>query len=142
MIEYPAYTRIKRTFSSFEEGVTLLENHPITEGKHVTAVAILTEENSYGAFADVLDGTPTEIVSSVQAFIITVVHEVFGKTFTFEYLVEFSLIPIPDPEPEPEEEIENESLEDGNQLDSPTGDEEVDPQPDEGSGETGEEPGN
>lgn len=139
MIEYPAYTRIKRTFASFEEGVTLLENHPITEGKHVTAVSILTGENSYGASVEVLDGLPTEVTSSVQAFIITVVHEVFGKTFTFEYMVEFSLIPTP--EPIIEEEIENESTEDGTEPDSPTGDEEVDPQPDEGRGETGEEPG-
>lgn len=139
MIEYPAYTRIKRTFASFEEGVTLLENHPITEGKHVTAVSILTGENSYGASVEVLDGLPTEVTSSVQAFIITVVHEIFGKTFTFEYMVEFSLIPTP--EPIIEEEIENESTEDGTEPDSPTGDEEVDPQSDESSGETSEEPG-
>lgn len=143
MIEYPAYTRIKRTFASFEEGVSLLENHPITEGKHVTAVSILTGENSYGASVEVLDGLPTENTSSVQAFIITVVHEVFGKTFTFEYMVEFSLIPIPEPEEEvvPESEEEEEIEDEEGDVESGLGGEEVDPQPGEGSGEVVEDPG-
>lgn len=147
MIEYSAYTRLQRTFPTFEEAVAFLEGYLGVDGMEVVAVSILTEEGSHGATAEFLDGIPTEVISTSQAFIVTVTYEVMGKVFKFDYVVEFGLKPLPEPEPEivpepeEEEEIENESTEDGTEPDSPTGDEETDPQPDEGSGETGEEPG-
>lgn len=126
---YSAYTQIPDEFPTFEEAVEYLKTHPGSEGREPVAVLILTESNSQGAVAEEVDGVPAEPGES-QVYRVTVAHEVFGKKFTIEYIVEFGAIP--------EEEDHGEVGENGSEPGF--GDEESVEQPDEGVGEGSEEP--
>lgn len=124
---YSAYTQIFEEFPTFEAAVEYLENHPGSEGREPVAVLLLTDANELGAVAEQVDGVPAEPGES-QVYRVTVAHEVFGKKFTIEYIVEFGAIP--------EEEEHGEIGEDGSEPGF--GDEEDSEQSDEGT----EEPGN
>ena len=126
---YSAYTQIFEEFPTFEAAVEYLENHPGSEGREPVAVLLLTGSNPQGAVAEQVDGVPAGPGES-RVYRVTVAHEVFGKKFTIEYIVEFGSIP--------EEEEDGEIGEDG--TESGFGDEEGVEQPDEGVGEGGEEP--
>lgn len=126
---YSAYTQIFEEFLTFEAAVEYLKSHPGSEGREPVAVSLLTESNSQGAVAEEVDGVPTEPGES-QVYRVTVAHEVFGKKFTIEYIVEFGAIPG--------EEEDGEVGEDDGEPGF--GDEEGLEQPDEGVGEGSEEP--
>lgn len=126
---YSAYTQIPDEFSTFEAAVEYLRTHPGCDGREPVAVLLLTGSSSQGAVAEEVDGVPAEPGES-QVYRVTVAHEVFGKKFTIEYIVEFGAIP--------EEEEDGEVGEDGSEPGF--GDEEGVEQPDEGVGEGSEEP--
>lgn len=127
---YSAYTQIFEEFPTFEAAIEYLENHPGSTDREPVAVLLLTDSSSQGAVAEEVDGVPAEPGES-QVYRVTVAHEVFGKKFTIEYIVEFGAIPE-------EEEEDGEVGEDGSEPGF--GDEEGVEQPDEGFGEGGEEP--
>lgn len=128
-MNYSAYTQIFEEFPTFEAAVEYLENHPGSTDREPVAVLLLTDANELGAVAEPVDGVPAEPGES-QVYRVTVAHEVFGKKFTIEYIVEFGAIP--------EEEEDGEVGEDGSEPGF--GDEAGVEQPDEGVGEGGEEP--
>lgn len=119
---YSAYTQIFEEFPTFEAAVEYLENHPGSTDREPVAVLLLTDANELGAVAEQVDGVPAEPGES-QVYRVTVVHEVFGKKFTIEYIVEFGIIP--------EEEEDGEVGEDGSEPGF--GDEAGFEQPDEGA---------
>ena len=126
---YSAYTQIPGEFPTFERAVEYLRIHPGSTDREPVAVLLLTDANELGAVAEPVDGVPAEPGES-QVYRVTVAHEVFGKKFTIEYIVEFGAIPG---------EGENgEVREDGSEPGF--GDEARVEQPDEGVGEGGEEP--
>lgn len=119
---YSAYTQIFEEFPTFEAAVEYLENHPGSTDREPVAVLLLTDSSSQGAVAEEVDGVPAEPGES-QVYRVTVAHEVFGKKFTIEYIVEFGAIP--------KEEEDGEVGEDGSE--SGPGDEASVEQPDEGA---------
>lgn len=126
---YSAYTQIFEEFPTFEAAVECLENHPGSEGREPVSVSLVTTPGDHGVTVEPIDGVLAEPGES-QVYRVTVAHEVFGKKFTIEYIVEFGAIP--------KEEEHGEVGEDGSE--SGPGDEEGDEQPDEGVGDGGEEP--
>lgn len=148
---YSAYTQIPDEFPTFERAVEYLKTHPGSEGREPVAVLILTDSGSQGAVAEEVDGVPAEPGES-QVYRVTVAHEVFGKKFTIEYIVEFGAIPEEEEDGHNREEddgpagesstglIEHPEGEQGHGSEPGFGDEEGVEQPDEGVGEGGEEP--
>lgn len=148
---YSAYTQIPDEFPTFEAAVEYLKTHPGSEGREPVAVLILTESNSQGAVAEEVDGVPAEPGES-QVYRVTVAHEVFGKKFTIEYIVEFGAIPEEEEDGHVREEgdgsvdesglgpNENPDGESENGSEPGTGDKAGVEQPNEGVGEGSEEP--
>lgn len=124
---YGAYVHIPEEFPTFEEAMRYLEQSPGTEGMEPVFVSLLTETTPAGAKVKPVDGESVE-ESDNQVFLVTVSHQVMGKKFNIEYMVEFANIPE-------EEEIDKESG-----SEPGFGDEEGVEQPDESVGEGGEEP--
>lgn len=126
---YNAYARVPEEFPTFEAAVEHLQEYPGSENREPVAVLLLTESNSQGVVAEEVDGVSADPIEN-QVYLVTVAHEVMGKKFTIEYIVEFGLIP--------EEEEIGEVGEDGSEPGP--GDEAGVEQPDESTGEGGEEP--
>ena len=98
---YGAYTHIPEEFPTFEEAMRHLERYPGTEGMEPVFVSLLTETTPAGARVEPVDGESVE-ESDNQVFLVTLSHQVMGKKFNIEYMVEFANIPE-------EEEIDKES---------------------------------
>ncbi len=98
---YGAYVHIPEEFPTFEEAMRYLKQYPGTEGMEPVFVSLLTETTPEGARVEPVDGEPVE-ESDNQVFLVTVSHQVVGKKFNIEYMVEFANIPE-------EEEIDKES---------------------------------
>ena len=128
---YGAYVHIPEGFPTFEEAMRCLEQYPGTEGMEPVFVSLLTETTPAGARAEPVDGEPVE-ESDNQVFLVTVSHQVMGKKFNIEYMVEFANIP--------EEEEHGEVGEDGDDSEVGSGHESGVEQPDEGAEQPGEEP--
>lgn len=123
MPTYSAYIEVFETFPTFEAAVEHLRYYPGNEGREPATVTLLTDTTSAGANAELVDGEPAEEGES-QAYLVRVVHEVVGKQFSFEYIIEYT-------------EVEN--GEDGTDgFESGPGDEEGVEQPDEGSEQPGD----
>ena len=123
---YGAYVHIPEEFPTFEEAMRYLEQYPGTEGMEPVFVSLLTETTPAGARAEPVDGESVE-ESDNQVFLVTVSHQVMGKKFNIEYMVEFANIPE-------EEEIDKESG-----SEPGFGDEDGVEQPDEGIEESGKD---
>ena len=123
---YGAYVHIPEEFPTFEEAMRYLEQRPGTEGTEPVFVSLLTETTPAGAKVKPVDGESVE-ESDNQVFLVTVSHQVMGKKFNIEYMVEFANIPE-------EEEIDKESG-----SEPGFGDEEGAEQPDEGIEESGKD---
>src|SRR5690606_37097826 len=95
---------------------------PGSEGREPVSVSLVTTPGDHGVTVEPVDGVPADPGES-QVYRVTVAHEVFGKKFTIEYIVEFGAIPK-------EEEV-GEVGEDGSELGP--GDEEGVEQLDEGA---------
>lgn len=124
MTSYSAYTKVNQEFQTFEDAMQYLNGYEGTEGKAATAVSILTEESSFGAQGELVDGVPGDTEATNQAFVVQVKHIIPGGAFTISYVVEYT-----------EEEVENGEPEDaddtGYGVEEPV--EEVDAEPGEGS---------
>ena len=130
---YGAYVHIPEEFPTFEEAMRYLEQSPGTEGMEPVFVSLLTETTPAGARAEPVDGESVE-ESDNQVFLVTVSHQVMGKKFNIEYMVEFANIT--------EEEEDGEVGEDGDDPEAGPGHEAGVEQPDEGAEQPseGEEP--
>lgn len=131
-MSYGAYTRVAEEFPTFEAAVDRLQTYPGSEGREPTSVSLVTGTSPAGLETESLDGVPGDPAES-QAYYVTVVHEVFSKKFTIEYVVEFG--------PVPEEEVDGEDGESGYESQPEPGYPEDSEPVDEGVGEEHSDPG-
>ena len=85
---FGAFTNVPERFESFGELTAGLERHPNTQGLELTRVFLVSGFTSEGVRAVVLDGVDS-VVETVQHLVVSVGHEIMGKPFTFDYVVEF-----------------------------------------------------
>lgn len=89
MTTYSAYSRVSDKFDTLEGAVDALTKFPWTAGREVTAVSVLTGEDLNGAHGQLVGGSPTNVISTTQAYVVGVTHRVQDKALTIEYIIEF-----------------------------------------------------
>ena len=99
MTNYQAYITMPDVFESLDEaaydcmldvvGATAFDNpSPVWE---LRAVSVVTENSTYGAQTDRVDGDPEGSTNETQAYMVSVEQSVLGTKFTMKYILEFGV---------------------------------------------------
>lgn len=90
-VSYSAFSEVRERFESFEDAVEGLSGEPGVGVRVPTAVSVLTDRDSGGAHGELVSGGLSADDSEVQAFVVPVSHEVLGRSFVINYIVEFGV---------------------------------------------------